>query len=204
VDQRRVPGLQLVEAAAGSGDHDLRRFLAYLAEKYQGYGPDVDYAPASTIEQTHRLERLLLLLHGELDDNYHPSNTMALVDALVRADRDFELVIIPGANHHCDTHPYYVRRVWDFLSASRSGYDRHRPGRRWSDRPEVDGGRRRTCRSADPHVTPARASAPRRTSAASWPLALTAADVARSPLPLAPCGLDEPVDLTLAAFEVGL
>jgi dipeptidyl-peptidase 4 len=45
----------------------------------------------------------------------HPSNTLALVDALVRSDRDFELVIIPGASHACDTHPYYVRRVWDFF-----------------------------------------------------------------------------------------
>ncbi len=102
-------------AAAGSGDHDLRRYLAYWAEKYQGYGPDVGYAPASNIAQAHRLERPLLLLHGELDDNCHPSNTIALVDALVRADRDFELVIIPSANHHCDAHPHYVRRVWDFF-----------------------------------------------------------------------------------------
>jgi dipeptidyl-peptidase-4 len=102
-------------AAAGSGDHDLRRYLAYWGEKYQGLGPDFDYGPASNIEQAHRLERPLLLLHGELDDNVHPSNTLALVDALVRADRDFEFVIIPGANHACDTHPYYVRRVWDFF-----------------------------------------------------------------------------------------
>ncbi len=102
-------------AAAGSGDHDLRRYIAYWAEKYQGYGPEVDYAPASNIDQAHRLEQPLLLLHGELDDNVHPSNTIALVDALVRADRDFELVIIPGANHACDTHPYYTRRVWDFF-----------------------------------------------------------------------------------------
>ena len=102
-------------ASAGSGDHDLRRYLAYWAEKYVGTGSAAAYAPASNIEQAHRLERPLLLLHGELDDNVHPSNTLALVDALIRADRDFEFVFIPGANHACDTHPYYVRRVWDFF-----------------------------------------------------------------------------------------
>jgi dipeptidyl-peptidase 4 len=102
-------------AAAGSGNHDLRRYLAYWAEKYQGYGPQADLDATSNADQAHRVERPLLLLHGDVDDNVHPANTLALVDALVRADRDFELVIIPGASHQCDGHPYYVRRVWDFF-----------------------------------------------------------------------------------------
>jgi dipeptidyl-peptidase-4 len=102
-------------AAAGSGNHDLRRYLAYWGEKYQGYGPDADLAITSNIDQAHRLTRPLLLIHGDLDDNVHPSNTIALVDALIRADRDSELVIIPGLHHQCEVHPYYVRRVWDFF-----------------------------------------------------------------------------------------
>jgi dipeptidyl-peptidase 4 len=80
-----------------------------------GSGADAEYAQASNVAQAHRLERPALPLHGELDDNVHPSNTLALVDALIRADRDFEFVFIPGANHACDIHPHYVRRVWDFF-----------------------------------------------------------------------------------------
>lgn len=55
------------------------------------------------------------MLHGEVDDNDHPSNTLALVDALIRADGDVEFVLIPGGNHACDSHPYDVWRAWDFF-----------------------------------------------------------------------------------------
>ncbi len=82
-------------AVSGSGVHDLRRYLAYWGEKYQGIPPEADYGEASNIERAHRLRRPLLLIHGELDDNVHPANTLALADALLRADRDFELVILP-------------------------------------------------------------------------------------------------------------
>ncbi len=125
-------------AVAGSGNHDLRRYIAYWAEKYQGYGDAIELAPASNIEQAHRLQRPLLLLHGELDDNVHPANTLALVDALIRADRDFELVVIPGVNHACDTHPYYARRMWDFCV-------RHLLGR---EPPSADARRRALTQSA--------------------------------------------------------
>jgi dipeptidyl aminopeptidase/acylaminoacyl peptidase len=102
-------------AVSGSGVHDIRRYLAYWAEKYQGLPADADYEEASNIELAHRLERPVLLIHGELDDNVHPANTLALADALVQADKDFELVILPGQNHNCATHPYYLRRTWEFF-----------------------------------------------------------------------------------------
>ncbi|HEX4245763.1 MAG TPA: prolyl oligopeptidase family serine peptidase, partial [Acidimicrobiales bacterium] len=102
-------------AVSGSGVHDIRRYLAYWAEKYQGVGGDPDYGEADNVELAHRLERPVLLIHGELDDNVHPANTLALADALIAADKDVELVIIPGQNHNCATHPYYLRRTWEFF-----------------------------------------------------------------------------------------
>jgi dipeptidyl-peptidase 4 len=102
-------------AVSGSGVHDIRRYLAYWAEKYQGLPPDADYAEASNIELAHRLQRPVLLIHGELDDNVHPANTLALAHALIEADKDVELVILPGQNHNCATHPYYRRRTWEFF-----------------------------------------------------------------------------------------
>jgi dipeptidyl aminopeptidase/acylaminoacyl peptidase len=102
-------------AVSGSGVHDIRRYLAYWAEKYQGLAPDADYQEASNVEMAHRLQRPVLLIHGELDDNVHPANTLALADALIEAGKDFELVILPGQNHNCATHPYYLRRTWEFF-----------------------------------------------------------------------------------------
>jgi dipeptidyl aminopeptidase/acylaminoacyl peptidase len=100
---------------SGSGVHDIRRYLAYWAEKYQGLPPDADYREASNIELAHRLDRPVLLIHGELDDNVPPANTLALADALIAADKDVELVVLPGQNHNCATHPYYIRRTWEFF-----------------------------------------------------------------------------------------
>jgi dipeptidyl-peptidase-4 len=102
-------------AVSGSGVHDIRRYLAYWAEKYQGLPPDADYEEASNIELAHRLQRPVLLIHGELDDNVHPANTLVLAHALIEADKDVELVILPGQNHDCATHPYYRRRTWEFF-----------------------------------------------------------------------------------------
>jgi dipeptidyl aminopeptidase/acylaminoacyl peptidase len=100
---------------AGSGVHDLRRYVAYWGEKYQGLPDRADYSHQSNLDLADRLEGRLLLLHGELDDNVHPSNTLALYDAFVRAERDVDLVLLAGWGHPCWTHPYYVRRMWDFF-----------------------------------------------------------------------------------------
>ncbi|MCC5951514.1 MAG: HAD-IA family hydrolase [Acidimicrobiia bacterium] len=98
---------------AGSAVNDLRRYMAYWGEKYQGMLGTFDADEQSNLSLVDRLEGHLLLLHGELDDNVHPSNTFALYDAFVRAGRDVELVVLAGEAHPCWRHPYYVRRSWD-------------------------------------------------------------------------------------------
>ncbi len=59
----------------------------------------------------------LLLIHGELDDNAHPYMTMRLVDALIKADKDFDLIMaIPGAEHALiGRQHYFLRRTWDYF-----------------------------------------------------------------------------------------
>ena len=55
-------------------------------------------------------------IHGEMDDQVHPDHTMRLADRLIAADKDFELLIVPGAEHVFIDHLAYVRkRCWDFL-----------------------------------------------------------------------------------------
>lgn len=102
-------------AVAASGVHDLRRYLAYWGEKYQGLLGQADYTHQANATLAHRLEGKLLLMHGELDDNVHPSVTLALVDALIKANKDFDLVILPNESHTCFDHPYYIRRTWDYF-----------------------------------------------------------------------------------------
>ena len=57
----------------------------------------------------------LLLIVGELDHNVDPASTMQVVDALIRADKDFDLLVMPNRNHGFASEPYVVRRTWDYF-----------------------------------------------------------------------------------------
>jgi dipeptidyl aminopeptidase/acylaminoacyl peptidase len=59
----------------------------------------------------------LLLVHGEIDNNVHPANTMRLVDALIKANKRFDMLILPGKRHaFADYQPYFQQRMWDFFA----------------------------------------------------------------------------------------
>jgi dipeptidyl-peptidase-4 len=60
-------------------------------------------------------EGKLLLIHGEADENVPVVATLALADALVAADRDLDLVILPNRLHACGADPYVIRRRWDYF-----------------------------------------------------------------------------------------
>lgn len=62
-----------------------------------------------------RLRGHLLLAYGDLDDNVYPVDAVNLIDALIKANKDFELVYLPGRRHAIDNESYLVRRQWDFL-----------------------------------------------------------------------------------------
>ena len=58
----------------------------------------------------------LLLAHGTMDDNVPPSNTLLVVDALIKANKDFDLIMIPNAHHGYGAASYYMmRRRWDYF-----------------------------------------------------------------------------------------
>jgi dipeptidyl-peptidase 4 len=68
-------------------------------------------------ELAENLKGHLLLVHGEIDNNVHPANTMRLVDALIKANKRFDLLIIPGARHGFGpAQPYFTDRMWDFFA----------------------------------------------------------------------------------------
>lgn len=101
---------------AESGMHDLRLVNPGLAEPYHGPYDETRYAAASNVDQAARISGTLLLVHGGLDDRVSPQLTLRLAERLVAADKDFELLIVPGADHIYFGYEHYVtRRRWDFL-----------------------------------------------------------------------------------------
>jgi dipeptidyl aminopeptidase/acylaminoacyl peptidase len=68
-------------------------------------------------ELASNLKGALLLVHGEVDNNVHPANTMRLVDALIKANKRFDMLILPGKRHaFADYQPYFTQRMWDFFA----------------------------------------------------------------------------------------
>jgi hypothetical protein len=68
-------------------------------------------------ELADNLKGHLMLVHGEIDNNVHPANTMRLVDALIKANKRFDMLIIPGSRHGFGVaQPYFTDRMWDFFA----------------------------------------------------------------------------------------
>lgn len=86
-------------AMAACGCHDNRMDKASWNEQWMGYPVGDHYAASSNIDNAQRLQGDLLLLVGELDSNVPPESTLRLVDALIKADKNFDFLMIPGLGH---------------------------------------------------------------------------------------------------------
>jgi dipeptidyl aminopeptidase/acylaminoacyl peptidase len=104
---------------AWNGCYDNRMDKISWNEQWMGWPVDESYARASGVDNAHRLQGDLLLIVGEQDSNVDPASTMQVVDALVRAGKDFDLLNIPGGEHTVgrSTGPidYAHRRQFDFF-----------------------------------------------------------------------------------------
>lgn len=103
-------------AVADCGCHDNRMDKIWWNEQWMGWPVDKSYEESSNVVNAHLLEGKLMLLVGELDDNVDPSSTMQVVNALEKANKDFELVVVTGAHHGSAETPYGSRRRMEFLS----------------------------------------------------------------------------------------
>jgi dipeptidyl aminopeptidase/acylaminoacyl peptidase len=111
---------------AQAGNHDNRNYEDDWAEKWQGLeivdksGTNSDgssnYDAQANQNRAANLQGKLLLAHGMMDDNVPPQNTLLVVDALIKANRDFDLLMFPNARHSfgADTN-YMTRRRWDYF-----------------------------------------------------------------------------------------
>ncbi|MGI9444187.1 MAG: prolyl oligopeptidase family serine peptidase, partial [Rubripirellula sp.] len=102
-------------AAADCGCHDNRVDKIWWNEQWMGWPIGPHYEEQSNVTQAHRLQGDLMLIWGELDRNVDPASTMQVVDALIKANKDFVQLIVPGAGHGAAGHPYARRRQSDFF-----------------------------------------------------------------------------------------
>ncbi|MHC4452486.1 MAG: S9 family peptidase, partial [Planctomycetota bacterium] len=100
---------------ADCGCHDNRMDKIWWNELWMGWPVGDHYKEQSNVTQAHKLQGKLLLIVGELDRNVDPASTMQVADALVKANKKFDLVVIPGAGHGAAGTPYGTRRLRDFL-----------------------------------------------------------------------------------------
>jgi dipeptidyl aminopeptidase/acylaminoacyl peptidase len=125
-------------AVSGAGNHDNRNYEDDWGEKWQGLlvkeeikssgteGVNIDLEVPETKEVSNydnqanqllagNLQGKLLIAHGMMDGNVHPSNTMLVVDALIKADKDFDMVVFPNSRHGFGNSRYFLKRRWDYF-----------------------------------------------------------------------------------------
>ena len=100
---------------ATSGDHDPRLDKASWNEAYEGYPIDNDYLSQSNYTLADKLQGHLLLEHGDVDDNVNPVETMRFVSVLMKDNKNFDMLFVPGMFHGEGNNPYLFRRRWDYF-----------------------------------------------------------------------------------------
>ena len=103
-----------------AGNHDNRVYEDDWGEKWQGLLARNDDGTDSYDRQANQnfaenLKGKLLLAHGTLDDNVPYYSTLLVVDALIEANKDFDLILLPNRRHGFGNEPYMMRRRWDYF-----------------------------------------------------------------------------------------
>jgi dipeptidyl aminopeptidase/acylaminoacyl peptidase len=122
-------------AVANYGCHDNRMDKASWNEPWMGYPVGPQYSRSSNIDDASRLQGRLFLIVGELDENVPPESMLRFADALIKADKDFDLLVVPGGRHGAGG-SYVQRRMQDFFVRHLLGVE---PPDRNAARPEGGG-----------------------------------------------------------------
>ena len=111
-------------AVSLAGNHDSRHYIAGWLNTYGGPDDQESWREQSSAAAAHKLLGDLFLITGDMDENVHPSHTLQLVDALITANKDFDLLVVPNEGHVLLlTSAYVQRRVWDFLVRKLAGVE---------------------------------------------------------------------------------
>ena len=124
-----------------SGNHDNRNYEDDWGERYIGLltndaNGKSNYEDQANQNYAKNLKGKLLLAHGTMDDNVPPSNTLLVVDALIKANKDFDLLMIPNKRHGFgDASFYMMRRRWDYFVKNLLGAE---PPNEYTIKPKTD------------------------------------------------------------------
>lgn len=112
-------------AVSCAGNHENNIYNRWWSEKHHGIKEIVGEKSDTTFkymidknsEIAKNLKGNLLLIHGDIDDNVHPANTLTVVDALIRANKRFDMLILPGQRHGFgDMDEYFFWKMGDYFS----------------------------------------------------------------------------------------
>jgi dipeptidyl aminopeptidase/acylaminoacyl peptidase len=100
-----------------AGNHDNRNYEDDWAEKWMGLLEKGSKSYEDQANQNHakNLKGHLLLAHGTMDDNVPPNNTLLVVNELIKANKDFDLILFPNRRHGFGNEAYMTRRRWDYF-----------------------------------------------------------------------------------------
>ncbi|TIX86139.1 MAG: hypothetical protein E5V24_16405, partial [Mesorhizobium sp.] len=101
-------------AVAKNGCYDNRIDKTWWNELWMGWPVGIEYSQSSAVDNAHRLQGKLMIAVGEMDDNVDPFCSFQLADRLIKAGKDFDMVYVPGANHHT-LGTYTERKLLDFF-----------------------------------------------------------------------------------------
>jgi dipeptidyl aminopeptidase/acylaminoacyl peptidase len=101
-------------AVSNSGCHDNRMDKIWWNEQWMSWPVGPQYSASSNVDNAHKLQGKLLLVFGELDTNVDPSSTLQVAGALIRANKRFDLLAVPGGGHGAGG-AYYQRILQDFF-----------------------------------------------------------------------------------------
>ena len=96
------------------GCHDNRMDKIWWNEQWMGYPVGPWYSESSNVDNAYRLEGKLMLINGEIDDNVDPASTLQVVSELIKNEKDFEQLYIPGYSHSLGA-DWITRRVFEFF-----------------------------------------------------------------------------------------
>jgi dipeptidyl-peptidase-4 len=104
-------------AVSSSADHDHRMEKAWWPEMYMGWPVGEAYHEQSNITMAGNLKGKLLITHGGIDENVNPSATFKLAEALVKADKDFDMLIFPSSRHgySVNARNYFIKKRWNYF-----------------------------------------------------------------------------------------
>jgi dipeptidyl aminopeptidase/acylaminoacyl peptidase len=102
-------------AVSAAGCHDNRMDKIWWNEQWMGWPIGPQYADSSNVDHAHKLQGKVLLIVGEMDQNVDPASTYQVVNQLIKHNKDFELLVIPGAGHSSGG-AYGEHKRYDFFT----------------------------------------------------------------------------------------